>query len=69
MDQRESIKNITVPTLVIAGANDPGVPPSQGATITQAVKGSNLTVLESAHLPNIEQAAAFNAAIDKFLLD
>jgi len=68
MDQRESIRNISVPTLVIAGAYDPGVPPSQAESITQAVKGSSLMVLDSAHLPNIERASAFNAAIRQFLL-
>jgi 3-oxoadipate enol-lactonase len=68
MDQRESIKNISVPTLVIAGAHDPGVPPAQAETITRAVEGSSLLVFESAHLPNIEQAPAFNAAIKRFLL-
>jgi 3-oxoadipate enol-lactonase len=68
MDQRESIKSITVPTLVIAGAHDPGVPPSQAESITKAVKGSSLLVLDAAHLPNIEQAAAFNSAVTRFLL-
>jgi 3-oxoadipate enol-lactonase len=69
MDQRESINSISVPTLVIAGAHDPGVPPAQAEAITRAVKDSSLLILESAHLPNIEQAPAFNAAIKKFLLD
>lgn len=68
MDQREAIKSISAPTLVIAGAHDPGVPPSQAETIVRAVKGSTLNVVESAHLPNIEQAAAFNSALKQFLL-
>jgi 3-oxoadipate enol-lactonase len=67
MDQRDSIKRISVPTLVIAGAHDPGAPPSQGELITQAVRGSSMVVLESAHLPNIEQSVAFNSAVRSFL--
>lgn len=67
MDQRESIKHISAPTLVIAGAHDVGAPPSQAEIIVRAVKGSTLTVLQSAHLPNIEQAAAFNSAVTQFL--
>jgi len=69
MDQRESIKHISAPTLVIAGAHDPGVPPSQAETIINAVKGSTLKVLESAHLPNIEQAGLFNSALKQFLVN
>jgi 3-oxoadipate enol-lactonase len=68
MDQRDAIANISAPTLVIAGAHDPGVPPAQAERIVSSVRGSRLLVLESAHLPNIEQATAFNAAVKQFLL-
>lgn len=68
MDQRESIKKIVAPTMVIAGAHDPGVPPSQAEVIAHSVKGSSLIVVESAHLPNIEQAMTFNRTLKQFLL-
>ncbi|HEU4600616.1 MAG TPA: 3-oxoadipate enol-lactonase [Steroidobacteraceae bacterium] len=67
MDQRESIKSISAPTLVIAGALDPGVPPTQSELITGSIKGADLRVLDSAHLINVEQPAAFNSAVLEFL--
>jgi 3-oxoadipate enol-lactonase len=69
MDLRSSLANIAAPTLVIAGAHDPGVPPAQAEGITNSIRGSGLLVLDAAHLPNIEAAAAFNAAVKQFLLN
>lgn len=67
MDQRESIKGISAPTLLIAGALDPGVPPTQMELITASIKGARLRVLDAAHLINVEQPVAFNRAVLEFL--
>jgi 3-oxoadipate enol-lactonase len=68
MDQRESITAIAAPTLVIVGEDDAGTPVSAAEFIQQQIAGSQLTVIpEAAHLCNIEQADAFNAALLGFL--
>ena len=68
MDQRESIRAIDRPTLVIVGEHDPGTPPSAAELIHDRIAGSKLVVLEeSAHFCNIEQAGSFNTALEEFL--
>ena len=68
MDQRETIRSISVPTLVVVGEHDPGTPPSAARLIHERIPGSRLVVLEdSAHFCNIEQDGAFNAALEEFL--
>ena len=68
MDQRESIRAIDRPTLVVVGAHDPGTPPSVAELIHDRIAGSKLVVLdESAHFCNVEQAGPFNAALEEFL--
>lgn len=68
MDQRETIRAIDRPTLVIVGEHDPGTPPSAADLIHDRIAGSKLVVLEdSAHFCNVEQAGAFNAALEEFL--
>jgi len=68
MDQREAIKTITVPTLVVAGASDPATTPEQGRAIHESIDGSEFIVLDNAaHLSNIERPDAFNRAVLEFL--
>lgn len=68
MDQRETIRSITAPTLIIVGADDPSTTPDKAREIQERIAHSHLTVLpEAAHLANIEQAALFDAAVAEFL--
>lgn len=68
MDQRETIKAISAPVLVIAGAADPATPPDHAHQIAEAIEGAQLAVLpDAAHLSNIEQTDLFNAAVAEFL--
>jgi|HigsolmetaAR205D_1030408.scaffolds.fasta_scaffold00443_3 3-oxoadipate enol-lactonase len=67
MDQRETIRAIQAPTLVVAGAHDPGMPPAQAEQILSAISGSRLTILDAGHLPNVEQREAFNSTVLEFL--
>ena len=62
-DLRDAIAAITAPTLVISGGDDRSTTPEVGALIHERVRGSRLVSLDSAHLSNVEQAAAFNAAV------
>lgn len=68
MDQREAIKAITTPTLVIAGADDPATTPEAGKLIADSIAGARLEVLpDAAHLANIEQTELYNKALLEFL--
>lgn len=67
MDQRESIRAITTPTLVIGGTQDGGTTPAHAREIVQAIPGARLVLLEAAHLTNIERPEEFTAALDGFL--
>ncbi len=68
-DLREHLAQIRLPTLVIAGAHDPSTPPALGREIADAIPDARYLELDSAHLSNIEQAGAFNAAVVHFLTD
>lgn len=68
MDQREAIRAITTPTLVIAGADDPATTPQAGKLIADSIAGARLEVLpQAAHLANIEQTELYNKALVEFL--
>jgi 3-oxoadipate enol-lactonase/4-carboxymuconolactone decarboxylase len=64
MNQRGDLANITAPTLVIAGALDPVVPPRVAVDLQQGINGAGLLVIPAAaHLVNIEQPEAFTTAV------
>ncbi len=64
MDLRPDLQLITAPTLVIAGAEDPATPPAHGALIAEGIESADFRVLaDAAHLGNIEQPEAFDAAL------
>ena len=64
----ERLKEIDCPTLVIVGEQDPGTPVEMAREIHAAMPGSELVIIPSAaHLSNVEQPQAFNAALLGFL--
>jgi 3-oxoadipate enol-lactonase len=66
MDLRPALSEITAPTLVVAAADDPAIPPRYAGQIAEAVTGSRLVVLDyAAHLASVEQAGT----VDRLLLD
>lgn len=68
MDQREAIGGIEAPTLVLTGRDDPSTPPAAAEAIAGRIPGARLTILEEcAHISNVEQRAAFDAAVIPFL--
>lgn len=63
MDQSESIRRITAPTLIIAGSQDMATTPKDAAYIHARIKGSQLRMLDAAHISNVEQAEGYTAAV------
>lgn len=69
MDQRESIRAIRNPVLVIIGAKDPATTPEAGRAIHAAIPGAALAVLDAAHISNVEQPDAYMSTVQTFLLE
>lgn len=67
MDQREAIRSVLNPVLVIVGTVDPATPPAAGRLIAEAIPGAALVELEAAHLSNLEQPEAFTRTVLDFL--
>ena len=59
---------VKVPTLVLVGANDTDAPRSAAEYLAQNIAGATLEVIpDAAHLSNLDNPTAFNAALSKFL--
>ena len=68
LDLTDRLKAITLPTLIIVGAQDMGTPLAASQAINQQIKGSELVVLDPAsHLSNLEQPEAFTNDLEQFL--
>tara|TARA_R110002096_G_scaffold383566_4_gene577434 strand:- start:1238 stop:2059 length:822 start_codon:yes stop_codon:yes gene_type:complete len=68
MDQYALLGQITVPTRIIVGEEDPACPVAAARVLHSGIAGSELVIIpDAAHLPNIEKADAFNAALLGFL--
>jgi len=66
MDQRDSIRAITRPTLVLVGKNDVATTPAMGRQIHQAVTGSRLVEIETGHIAAVERPDEFNRILLNF---
>ena len=69
MDQRESVRAIRNPVLVIIGAKDPATTPEAGRAIHAAIPGAAMAVLDAAHISNVEQPDAYMRTVQAFLLE
>mgnify|MGYP002148319801 CR=1 FL=1 len=67
LDQRDLLPKVKSPTLVIAGRHDMGTPVSAAELIRSLVPGASMTVLDAAHISNVEQSQAFTEAVLGFL--
>lgn len=64
----DNLPNIAVPTLLVFGEVDPLTPPTVGEYMQERIAGSKFVIIEKAgHMTNLEQPAAFNAAVLSFL--
>lgn len=67
-DQTELLAKITVPVLILVGAEDAITPVADSEKMHAAISGSHLVVLENAgHVSNIERTEKFNDALLSFL--
>ncbi|MDB5567558.1 MAG: pcaD, partial [Tardiphaga sp.] len=67
LDQRALLPKIKSPTLVIAGRQDMSTPLAAGEYIRSQIPGASLTILDAAHISNVEQPHAFTDAVVGFL--
>ena len=67
LDQRALLPKIKSPTLVIAGRHDMSTPLAAGEFIRSQIPGASLTILDAAHISNVEQPHAFADAVIGFL--
>lgn len=68
LDYLDRLAEITRPTLVMVGEDDPGTPVATARAIHERIAGSRLVAIPSAsHLSNVEQDEAFNRALLEFL--
>jgi 3-oxoadipate enol-lactonase len=68
MDHRDLLSKIKAPTLVIGGKQDPATPLEANEYIKSRIPLARLTVLDAAHLSNVEQPQAYTNAVLDFLL-
>ena len=67
-DSTPTLREIRVPTLVLCGSEDVITPPAEAEQMKAAIAGSELELIPRAgHLSNLEDPAAFNGALARFL--
>jgi len=67
-DQRNALKDIVVPTLLLSGSKDKNAPAPMMAKMATYIPSAKYVELEGVgHLANLERPDAFNAALDSFL--
>jgi 3-oxoadipate enol-lactonase len=68
VDLTHRLGGLTMPTLVVVGAEDPGTPPAAAERLRDAIPGARLAVIPGAsHLSNVSHAAEFDALVHDFL--
>jgi len=67
-NRKAALADIACPTLVLAAENDSLAPPKTMQRMAEAIPDARYVCLPAAgHLANMEDAAAFNAAVNEFL--
>lgn len=67
MDHREILKDIKAPTLIIAGRQDMATTVEAAEFIRSRVSGASLTLLDAAHISNVEQPGLYADTVLGFL--
>jgi pimeloyl-ACP methyl ester carboxylesterase len=67
-DSTSMLEQISVPTLILHGADDQIIPPTEAEAMHAALKNSQLEIIPDAgHLANMEQVHLFNRAVSNFI--
>ncbi len=67
-DSTQLLEKIDVPALVVHGAEDALIPPSEAEGMQRAIRNSQLELIPSSgHLPNLEQPERFDGVLWPFL--
>jgi len=67
-DATAELAGISVPTLIITGANDVLIPPTESEALARAIQGSQLNIIPNAgHLVAFEQPDKFNHILEQWL--
>lgn len=67
MDLRESLSKVKAPTLIIAGQHDQSTPVEASEFMRARIPGAAMTVLDAAHITNVELPAVYIDTVLKFL--
>ena len=68
IDSTPLLAQVSVPSLVITGAEDEMIPVDESRRMAAAIAGATLVIVPGAgHLANMEQPDAFNNALSTFL--
>ncbi|MCZ7660973.1 MAG: 3-oxoadipate enol-lactonase [Xanthobacteraceae bacterium] len=67
MDHRELLARIQAPTMVIAGRHDPATNIEAAEFVRSRIPGASLTVLDAAHISNVEQPYDYADRVIGFL--
>ncbi|MCO8045231.1 3-oxoadipate enol-lactonase [Acinetobacter bohemicus] len=66
-DLREQIKSVSVPVLIVAGQQDPVTTVADAQAMQHSIVNSQLCEINASHISSVEQAEAFNQAVQAFL--
>lgn len=66
-DERQSLANVKVPALVVAGKHDPAIPLTDARYLAERIPAAQYIELSAAHLSNLEAKEEFNQTVLKFV--
>jgi 3-oxoadipate enol-lactonase len=66
-DLRSAITRISAPALIVAGHHDPVTPPADAEAMRASIPNSRVSLLDAAHILNVEQSHAFNYLLSAFI--
>jgi 3-oxoadipate enol-lactonase len=67
MDHRNILRKIRAPTLIIAGRYDPSTTVADAEFIRSRIPGAAITVIDAAHISNVEQPQVYATEVLGFL--
>jgi 3-oxoadipate enol-lactonase len=67
LDQRALLPKMTQPVLIVAGRHDQSTTVEQAEFMRKSIPRANLTILDAAHISNVEQSHTFTDTLIGFL--